>query len=252
MARRRGITLLELLVVIAIVAVLLALLVPAVQRVRAIAIRTQSQNNLKQITLAAHSFASDHQGRLPSIDGNGSSANRYQSLFVAILPYLEPNVVRPLWRSGPPAIPMLIDPADPTYMGEAGLSSYCANAVAFTGDPSLGRTFRDGTSSTIAFALHYSTCQGTTYRYAVHDYFFSAVHRTTFAEAQYGDEAPKANSIPLRTFQVTPIICYPYVAQTPHFEGMLVSLADGSGRVLAGTFHRVLSGHRSRLQAMTS
>jgi len=89
--RSKGFTLIELFVVIAKIAILIALLVPAVQKVREAAARTQSANNLKQIGLSFHGF-NDAVKRLPfngvATNATGSD-NRTGSWAFQILPYID-------------------------------------------------------------------------------------------------------------------------------------------------------------------
>jgi prepilin-type N-terminal cleavage/methylation domain-containing protein len=167
----RGFTLIELLVVIAIIAILIGLLLPAVQKVREAAARTQCSNNLKQMGLAVHNFHDTYK-RYPPLLGRkglepGPAAGQpnnppWGNVHFFILPFIEqgnfynstwdPNVdgnnssngYRP-WLNRWYAIKTYICPSDPSipsnglgsnvYVGgwsdAPSLTTYASNAQVF-------------------------------------------------------------------------------------------------------------------------
>jgi prepilin-type N-terminal cleavage/methylation domain-containing protein len=123
----RGFTLIELLVVIAIIAILVGLLLPAVQKVREAAARTQCANNLKQIVLAAHNYESAN-GRLPPAclssglarnltPGSAFLSNPHVGTLAFLLPYVEQdNIFKQLqvdWQGRNPNNPTANPPGSP-------------------------------------------------------------------------------------------------------------------------------------------
>lgn len=262
--KRLAFTLVELLVVLGIIAVLLAFLVPAIQKVRAAALRVQSENNLKQIGLALHSFAELHNGKLPDSTGVWWWGTPFErSVHMALLPHLEQGNISRAYTQQHGAntasdgftIHVYLSPADPTSRNNQGKArtSYAANAAAFTGRTHVSR-ITDGTSNTIAFAEHYSgRCDGVLFSWFVHstDFFFPAGDENgnkgnraaTFADKRFADVFPVTVGTSTRpsvaglTFQVQPRLsdCNPRMLQTPHPGGMLTAMFDASVRSTAGS-----------------
>ena len=94
---RIGFTLIELLVVIAIIGVLVGLLLPAVQQAREAARRLACSNNMKQLVLAVHNYASNKGGFPPSMVHTPGTAfpsnNESWGIHGRLLPYIEQGVI---------------------------------------------------------------------------------------------------------------------------------------------------------------
>ena len=177
--KRPGFSLIELLVVIAIIAILIAILIPAVQKVREAAARTQMINNLKQVCLATHS-AHDNYRKLPPATGVFGQATRSYPLSVHLLPFIEQM---PLYQTASAGgtmpttivIPPFNAPLDSSTSDWVRVQNFAANVRVFSdlgfisigvnvdlaadggfGSGTFSNRFPDGTSQTMMFATRYA------------------------------------------------------------------------------------------------
>ena len=241
---RRAFTLIELLVVIAIIAILIGLLLPAVQKVREAAARSQSQNNLKQMTLALHGLAGTNQDRFCSgfgpLSQTVTTSDPIRPWTWHLLPHIEQDNV---YKTGAFAanIKTYVCPSDTTNNGTAALTSYAANAAAMP--PAVGTFVRlfnmnspgDGTSNTVALMERYAVTVAPTGATAV-AYGTTTITHTFGSHPWYGTTPSHVLVLPNAQltvpFQIKPApnVADDRVAQAMSAGGIQVSMCDGSVR----------------------
>lgn len=156
---RSGFTLVELLVVIAIIGILIALLLPAVQAAREAARRMQCCNNLRQISVALHTYHTSLRTFPAGAYYNvGDSAAHRHTWMESLLPYLEQQAI---YDSLDFTVPTNVLPNSAALLGREFPTLACPS------DPDAGlqenyeaHNYRPGGPGTYSMGASYTPCGG--------------------------------------------------------------------------------------------
>lgn len=255
---RSGFSLIELLVVIAIIAILIGLLLPAVQKVRESAARTENANKVKQLSLGAHSYH-DQMKVFPAAgvfsgvarEGAVTGTGHFQ-----LMPYVEQNnlfqsTYGPFKRTvkntingvvtnsvtnfafngyqahrASGLVKLFVSATDPTIVGVESPCSFMMNMLVFNGSLKLDK-MTDGASNTLFFAEGYTRCRSRTMNAAgtiTYNYNY-------FREWNYDPYATESGYNVLSSAGPPATTTYDYLAQKtyPYFTG--AAAGGGAGGV---------------------